>query len=141
MTDIPVAGLKQKLTILNTLCLSQFQLGTSLPGNPRENFLSERISATHGRGAKLTIHMQKFCFLYDYVLYVYPGVLVGNDDFIHQSVTRTVCIYKTFSCSRSEDPKPCIVWRPSSHFFQRFHSLALPDLRGSQHSHPPKVFP
>ena len=60
-----------------------------------------------------------------FTAHIYPGVLVGNDDFIHQSITRTICIYKTFLCSPSEVPKSCIVWHPSSHSFQRFRSLGL----------------
>ena len=60
-----------------------------------------------------------------FTVHIYPGVLVGNDDFIHQTITRTICIYKTFSCSPSEVPKSCIVWRPSSHSFQRYRSLGL----------------
>ena len=51
--------------------------------------------------------------------------MVGTDAFIHQSITRTTCFYKKFSCQPSEFSNSRIVWQASNHNFNRFRSLGL----------------
>ena len=58
-----------------------------------------------------------------FVVREYPGLLVGDDPFIHQDVTTTTCSYKQFSCIPNERPNSAIVWHKTSHDRSRFLSL------------------
>ena len=51
--------------------------------------------------------------------------MVGDNAFIHQSITGTTCFYKKFFCQPSEFSNFHIVWKPSNHNFNHFRSLGL----------------
>ncbi len=53
----------------------------------------------------------------------YSGLLVGDDSFIHQDITKTTCVYQKFSCIPSEMPSSAIVWSKVSHDPSKFLAL------------------
>lgn len=60
-------------------------------------------------------------FLFRYTKY--PASLFGQDRFVHQQVTQTVCNYDDFSCKPQEDKSSILYWFPKKHRFSLYRSL------------------
>ena len=56
---------------------------------------------------------------------VYIGELVGDDQFIHQSLTHETCSYRKFTCIPQEFPLSKIIWTPVQHNFKRYRDLGF----------------
>ena len=58
-----------------------------------------------------------------FIVTEYSGLLIGDDIFIHQDLTKTTCIYKKFSCIPKEMPHMALIWKRTKHNPSKFLKL------------------